>query len=134
MFGAHDQKSYLQIKERIAELHVGRLVERLADEDGQFASVLRRRRHLHRTLSSQKRKEKSSDPTFLVQTAKAYAPVEVEVRHLVGEALHLAGRETGAVVQNLVRGRVHRALAHALTHQEEVVPTQIQQKNKNLMN
>lgn len=69
----------------------------------------------------QEKRKKVVQPTFQLPIGKAYAPVEVEVRHLVGEALHLARREARAVEQHLVRRRVHRTLTHALAHQEKVV-------------
>ena len=51
-----------------------------------------------------------------------YLPVEVRLGELVGEALVVVVLKAAGVVQQVVVCWGHRALAHRLGHQVEVIP------------
>lgn len=57
-------------------------------------------------------------------------PVVVHVCHLVRQALHVVCLKAGGVVQHRVVSGRHRTLAHMLADQEEVVPANKRQTDR----
>ena len=60
--------------------------------------------------------------TFTIQKAYRSRPVVIQVGHFVSQRLEDFCRPTTAVIDDVVRRRIHRSLPHGLADQKEVVP------------
>jgi len=88
----------LEIVELVGQSLVGVTMNRLTNQEGQLVSILAWGR--------------DSDGA---------GPIEVQVSQLVAEPLDVVRLEHRCVPDNVEHGRGHRALADALTDQEEVI-------------
>lgn len=116
----------LKIEEKAVQLHVGLLVDALANEESQFVGILAGGGHsdnpLWQTINTRLTRALFKSLALQKYLQGCYLPVVVHVAQLVRKSLHVIWLQTTTVIDDVVVSRRDASRANGLAHDVEIIP------------